>query len=865
MRYPALLPHTLPMVSTHVETAAGIPLLATKLHVPAWRPGFVSRPRLVAALERGGGRKLTLVSAGAGFGKTTLLAEWLTTTPAGERPIAWVSLDPDDNDPARFWTYVITALHAARPGAGEHALALLRAPSPPPIASVLTLLINELAALEEEVVLVLDDLHVIDARPIHDALAFLIDHLPPRLRLVVATRADPPLPLARLRGRGDLAEVRAADLRFTAEEEAAFFNEMMDLELSATDIAALDGRTEGWIAGLQLAALSLQGHQDVSGFIRTFAGDHRYVVDYLLEEVLHRLPDSVRDFLLQTAILDRLAGSLCDAVTGQEDGSARLETLERGNFFVVPLDDTRRWYRYHHLFGDVLRARLLAEHPERVATLHRRASAWFERYGSTTDAIRHALAAGDVEHAADLIELAAPETRRHRQEATLLGWLQSLPDELLRRRPVLSNAYAGTLMSNGKFDGVESRLDDAERWLDATAETTEQSAAASTEMVVVAEGDFRRLPGSIAVHRAGLALAAGDLAGTVRHARRALDVIAEDDFAGHGAAAALLGLASWTSGDLEVAHRSYADGMASLQRQGYIADVVGGVSALADIRITQGRLREAMRTYQRALQLAAEQDASGLRGTADMHTGMADLYREWNELDAATQHLTTARELGEGAGFPRHPYRWRVAMARMLEVQGDVDGALELLQEAERRYVSDFHPNVRPIAAMTARIWIAQGQLGDAFTWARGRDLSAEDELSYLREFEHVTLARALIARYRNDRGERSIHEATELLTRLLDAAERGERTGIVIEILMLQARAQEAQGNVPGALVPLARALALAEPEGYARVFVDEGAPMARLLSEAHTRGLLPDSAGRLSAMFDAGLPASERDPSRA
>ncbi|MCC6791970.1 MAG: helix-turn-helix transcriptional regulator, partial [Thermomicrobiales bacterium] len=400
------------------QPVAGIPLLATKLHVPAWRPGSVSRPRLVAALERGAGRKLTLVSAGAGFGKSTLLAEWLTSDQAGNRPVAWVSLDSGDNDPALFWTYLVTALCQARPAAGEHALSLLRSPHPPPIESVLTVLINELAALEETIILVLDDLHTIESRPIHEALAFLIDRLPPSLRLVAATRADPPLPLSRYRGRGELAEVRTADLRFSPEEAAAFFNEMMGYELAVGDVAALEARTEGWIAGLQLAALSLRGQRDVAGFIRTFAGDHRYVVDYLIEEVLQRQPEDDRTFLLQTAILDRLNGPLCSAVTGQNDGGARLEALERGTFFVVPLDDTRTWYRYHHLFGDVLRARLLAEQPDLVAPLHRRASAWFERHGSTADAIRHALAGGDVERAADLVELAAPTTRRNRQEAT---------------------------------------------------------------------------------------------------------------------------------------------------------------------------------------------------------------------------------------------------------------------------------------------------------------------------------------------------------------------------------------------------------------------------------------------------------------
>ncbi|MGI8476023.1 MAG: helix-turn-helix transcriptional regulator, partial [Thermomicrobiales bacterium] len=585
---------------------------------------------------------------------------------------------------------------------------------------------------------------------------------PPRLRLVVATRADPPLPLARLRGRGELTEVRDADLRFTADEAAAFLNGATGLDLSAADIAALEGRTEGWIAGLQLAALSMRNHQDVPAFIRTFAGDHRYVVDYLVEEVLQRQPDGVRSFLLQTSILDRLHGPLCDAVTGQDGGDARLEALERGNFFVVPLDDRRRWYRYHHLFADVLRARLLAEHPGQVAALHRRAGAWHARHGSTADVIRHALAAGDAGRAADLVELAVPTMRRSRQEATVLGWLAALPDELLRRRPVLSAHYAGTLMAVGVLEGVEARLRDAERWLDTTAETGGRPDAPPAEMIVVDDEEFRRLPGSIAVFRAGQALALGDVSATVHHARRALDLVAEDDHLGRGAAAAILGLAAWTGGDLEAAHSSYAAGMASLQRAGHISDAVGGVIALADIRIAQGRLHDAMGTYERALRLATEQGPPVLRGTADMHVGMSGLHRERDDLDAATRLLLTSKDLGEHTGFPQYPYRRCVAMAGIREAQGDLDGALDLLDEAERRYAGDFSPNVRPVAAMKVRVWVAQDRLGDALGWARERGLSAEDDLSYLREFEHVALARVLLAR---DDGDRSIQRAVRLET----------------------------------------------------------------------------------------------------
>ena len=502
----------------------------------------------------------------------------------------------------------------------------------------------------------------------------------------------------------------------------------------------------------------MQGHQDVPGFIRAFAGDHRYIVDYLVEEVLQRQPEPVRSFLLQTAILDRLNGPLCDAVTGQEEGSARLEALERGNFFVVPLDDQRHWYRYHHLFAEVLYAHLMAEQPDQVSTLHRRASEWYEQHGSAADAIRHALAAKDFERAADLVELAVPAMRRSRQEATLLGWLKALPDELIHFRPVLSVAYAWALLLSGELEGVEARLRDAERWLDTTADGSDRKPPdPAARWSSWTKRNFAVSRVSIAISRAGQALARGDVPGTVKYARRALDLAPEDDHLMRGAAAALLGLASWTSGDLEAAHRTYADGMASVQQAGNISDAIGGAIALADIRIAQGRLHEAMRTYERALQLATEQGAPVLRGTADMYVGMSELHREHNDLDAATQHLLRSQELGEHTGLPQNRYRWCVAMARIREAQGDLDGALDLLDEAERLYVSDFFPNVRPVAALKARVWVAQGRLGEALGWAREQGLSVEDDLSYLREFEHITLARVLLARL-SERPCRPLH-----------------------------------------------------------------------------------------------------------
>jgi LuxR family maltose regulon positive regulatory protein len=825
------------------------PLLETKLHVPRLRRSLVVRPRLVERLSRGAESKLTLISAPAGFGKTTVLAEWLAALPAGGPSVAWLSLDPDDNEPARFWSYVIAALQTMAPELGAAALALLQAQRPPPIETVLATLVNELSAGSNDIVLVLDDYHVVDAPDVQSGMAFLLDHLPPHLHIVIASRADPALPLARLRARGELAEIRAADLRFTPDEAAAYLKEAMGLDLGASDVAALEARTEGWIAALQLAALSMQGRDDISGFIAGFAGDDRYIVDYLVEEVLQRQPDQVRSFLLQTSILDTLSGPLCDAVTGRGGGKAMLEALDRGNLFLVPLDDRRRWYRYHHLFAEVLRAHLLDEQYDRVADLHRRASAWYAQAGEPSEAIRHALAAEDFERAAGLVELAIPAMRQARQEATARRWLEALPDELIRIRPVLSVGYAGALLVSGQLEGVEARLRDAERWLDTTADAGDGSEAPSTGMVVVDEEEFRRLPGAIAIYRAAQALAVGDVAGTVRHARRALDLVAEDDHLGRGAAAGFLGLTYWTRGELDAAHRSWADAMASLELAGHVSDAIGCAIALADIEMAQGRLGEAMRTYERGLQLATEQGARVLRGAADMHVGISELFRERNDLAAASEHLLTSRELGDENGLPQNPYRSRVAAARIRQAEGDLDGALELLTEAERLYVGDFSPNVRPIAALKARVWIAQGKLSEARGWAQTRGLSATDDLTYMRELEHISLAAVLLAQGIHEGADHTIDEAADLTERLLTAAEDGGRHGPAIEILVVQALARHARGDTSGAMASLDRAVALAEPEGYVRVFIDEGPRMAALLKLAAKRRNAPSYMRRLLA----------------
>ena len=823
------------------------PLLETKLFLPRPRRGLVPRPRLRDRLHDGLASKLMLVSAPAGFGKTTLLVDWMAAVSAdGKVSAAWLSLDAGDNDPATFWTYVIAALRTVAPDIGANALGLLQEPQTPPIQLVLTTLLNDLGAVDGgDVVLVLDDYHVIDSTEVQTGIEFLLEHLPPGVHLVLASRADPALPLPRLRARGDLVEIRASDLRFTADEADSYLTDTMGLQLTPGDVTALEERTEGWIAALQLAALSMAGRDDITSFIAGFAGDDRYVVDYLVEEVLQRQPEDVQAFLLQTSVLDRLTGSLCDAVTGQDGGRALLEALDRDNLFLVPLDDRRQWYRYHHLFADVLQARLLDEQPDRVGDLHRLASDWYEQNGDRSEAIRHAMAGGDFPSAAALIELEMPAMRRDRREPTLRGWLEQLPDAVLRARPVLCNGLAGTRMSTGTFEGVDELLSDAERWVDAS----EEQQATPTDMVVVDQDGFSRLPADIAVHRAGLALLRGDVDSTVGFARRALDLALEDDHLARGAASALRGLAAWSTGDLEVAHASYTDCLVDFERIDHVSDVLGCSITLADIEVTQGRLRGAMRTYQRALQLASRHTSRLLRGTVDMHVGMAALHREFGDLPAARRDLTRSRELGDLAGLPQNAYRWRVVMAQVCEAEGDLEAAIGLLDEADRLYDGDFSPNVRPVPALRARTWIRHGRVDDALAWVGQRGLSVADDLSYLSEFEHLTLARTLVAEATQQRDERSLDQALELLGRLLRAAQDGGRHGSVIEIRVVEALAHQKRGDTTEALASLERAMTLAEPEGYARTFLDEGAPMAALLTAIADRGSATPYVRRLRA----------------
>jgi LuxR family transcriptional regulator, maltose regulon positive regulatory protein len=839
------------------------PILATKLYVPPPRLGVVPRSRLVERLDMGLHHKLTLISAPAGFGKTTLAGEWLAGRAHLDPKVrvAWLSLDEGDSEPARFLSYLIASLQTVVAGIGEGVLSTLESPQPPPTESVLTALLNEVATVPGSLVLVLDDYHVVDAIPVDEALAFMLEHLPAQMHLVIATREDPGLPLARLRARSQLTELRAADLRFTPAEAAEFLNQAMSLSLSAADISAVETRTEGWIAGLQMAALALQGmarrgtgstgsRSDTAGFIQAFTGSHRFVMDYLVEEVLQRQPENVRSFLLQTSILHRLCGPLCDAVTGQKDGGRTLEGLERENLFLVPLDDRRQWYRYHHLFAEVLQVRLLVEQPEQLPALHGRASRWYEENGSPSDAIRHSLLAKDFGRAADLVELAGPMVEQGSQSAIWLNWVRELPDELIRARPVLSVWHAYALLGSGELEAAEARLVDAERWLD--------PADHSRGMVAVDDEQLRVLLATIAVARAYHAHSLGDVPGTVRHAQRVLELLPEGEHVRRQQATALMGMTYWANGDLEAADRVFTDYVMRLLAAANIPDAISAATVLTDVKPALGRLHEAVGALEQLLQFVVDRGERLPPDAADLYLGLGELDLERGDPVAAAEHLLRSKELGEQAELPVWRYRWCVAQARLTKTQGDPEGALRLLDEAERLFVRTPLPDIRPISALKARIWAARGRVTEAMKWARERGLSVDDDLSYLREFEHVTLARVLIAQYESGHVDPSgaLNDAARLLERLLRAAEEGGRIGSEIEILALQALAHQVQGNTSLALAPLERALSLAGSEGYVRVFVDEGPPMARLLQEVASRAIAPDGAKRLLAAFPSAMP---------
>jgi len=791
-------------------------LVATKFHVP--RAGFVPRPRLLARLAQGMGRGLTVVCTPAGFGKTTVLGDWARRS---RRPAAWLSLDAGDNDPARFWRYVAAALDQVRPGASAPAAALLRGPQHPPLEAVVTAVINELTTPPgaDDIALILDDYHLIDAPPVHDSVTFLLNRLPPGLRLVLASRADPPLPLARLRARGQLAELRAADLRFTLEETAAFLREATGLDLPSASVTALQDRTEGWAAGLQLAALSLNGHADPAGFVATFAGSHRYVLDYLTEEVLARQPEQVVSFLLETSVLERLSGPLCDAVTGRTDSQALLEALERANLFVVPLDEVRRWWRYHHLFADLLRARLAHERPERVPELHRGAATWHEEHGFADDAVRHAIAAGEAGWAARLVEQHVEELLRRSEGATLDRWLSALPAEAVRSRPRLCLAQTVSAVVGSRLEAAEPLLAEAERAFAASGDEPHEPSVGRALSVLA------NVPASIAFLRADLARLRGDAARAVACDQQALTHLGESDWLLRSHVAWNLAVADWLCGRLAQAEHALAEVVAERRAhgEGYLAMRV--CYDLGQVQRAQGRLGAALRTYQQGLEAASEAGHQ-LPPAGMAHVGMAEVLYEWDELAAAHEHATEGVALCRQLAFTQPLATGLGMLARIRQAQGDKAGALDAIGQAERVELS---PQVaallNPVPAWRARLLLARGEATAAARWASERGLGTGDKPSYPREGEYLVLARMLLAEHPPGR-------ALGLLERLHAQAAAQQRTGSIIELAPLRALARAAGGDQDASLATLAEALALAAPEGYIRVFADEGPPVARLLS---------------------------------
>lgn len=805
-------------------------LIRTKLAAPRPRRGLVARSRVIERLRNADEARLVLVAAPAGFGKTTLLTEWLAGPGLRDHAVAWLSLDAGDREPASFWTYVAGALRSALPDLDSEALGGLTGTSAP-AEPLLTAMLNDLANASRSVWLVLDDFHLADGPAVAEGMTFLLDHLPAPLHVVISTRADPGLPLARCRARGELLEVRAGDLRFTADESVAYLA-AAGLDLAPRDVEALEARTEGWVTALQLAALSLQGRADPSGFVARFAGDDRYVVDYLVEEVLAHQPPAVREFLLRSSVLDRLTGPLCDALTDRHDGADRLVALERANVFLVGLDDHREWFRYHHLFADVLRAQLLREQPDEVPRLHQRASAWYEAQGLVEEAVRHALAAEDHDRAARLMEAALPAIRRDRQDALALGWLRALPEDAVERSPVLTVFAAYGRLVVGDLAGAEAGFAHAEQALAADPGGEDARRAAG--------GELATLPATIAVYRASVAQARGDVAATVVQAQRALDLAGPDDHLARGGAAGFLGLAAWAAGDVTTALRTFGQAVASLHAAGNLVDELTSTVVLADLWTTAGRPSRARRLCEAALRTAGSGGAPVARAVADLQVALAELALRAGDAAAARRHLEAAADGGEPAGMAESRYRWFVASALLAEAEGDADAAADLLDAGEEAYHPGFFPDLRPIAAIRARLLIAHGDLVGAEAWAQQRGVTAADAPDHRREAEHLTLVRLLLARHREGRSPEAARDALDLLQRLLDAAEGSGREASLLEIRVLQAMALDAQGRRARAAEALGRALDLApEPRGSARVLLDEGAPMTDLLGEAVQRGL--------------------------
>ena len=816
----------------------GMPLLSTKLYIPPARPELVPRTRLIERMNAILRCKLALISAPAGFGKTTLLSEWGAHC---GRPVAWVSLDEGDNDPTRFWTYLIAALRTVHPDVGEGALAALQSPQPPPIDLLLTGLINELTQVQIPIVLVLDDFHMITATQVNDGVVFLLDHLPRQMHVVISTRADPTWQLARRRARGEMTELRANDLRLTPEEVAAFLNDVMGLGLSAEDITDLDARTEGWIAGLQLAALAIRSpgslhktispstRKDATSFIKSFSSSHRFILDYLVEEVLDRQPPAIQRFLIETSILERMTAPLCDAVTSRKGGSQTiLAELDRANLFLVPLDGERRWYRYHHLFTELLRGVLGQVEPNLAPILHRRASEWYAQQGSVDEAISHALASEDMARAADLIEQNAMGMIAHSELSTIAKWLDTLPDKMVRARPWLCIYHAWARYYLGPREQVEPRLRDAERALLITAQ-------AVAPVTALTKSERQHIAGHVAALRAYMALQNEELERVSELARQALELLPEGDYA-RATAAIALAETPRDHGDLAASEQAYARARDIAEECGNLPMVVSAIAYMGLQQAKQGQLHQAQVTYGEALQLAVGSDGRQLPAAGLPYVKLGDLMREWNHLEAASHHLMVGIELCQRWGHADALVTGYSTLARVQLAQGELTTAQDTFRKVEQLARNT---KVDPWAGCwmddcRVQLWLATGDVPSAIRWVGKSGLRADDQLSFIRDLEHVTLARVIIAQGRLQPQGTHFGDALALLVRLLNKAESARWIGRTIEILALQALAHEGRGDTEEALGALAQALVLAEPEGYVRIFIDEGTPMGELLREA-------------------------------
>ena len=844
-------------------------LLQTKLYIPQLPSTIVARTRLIKLLDEGinQNHKLALISAPAGFGKTTLITEWMQKR---SRSIAWLTLDEGDNDPARFWAYFIAALQTIYEGIGEAALTALQSRRPPPIETLIADIINEIAAIpdptprssESGFALVLDDFHVIINPQISDTLTFLLNNLPSQLHLFLSCRADPNLPLARLRSKGQLTEIRSADLRFTTDETAVFLNDEMGLGLSTEEITSLDGRIEGWIAGLHMAALSMRGRKDVSGFIKSFNGSHRFILDYLVEEVLDRQSSEIQEFLLMTSILERMTAPLCNAVTDRDDSQMILAQLEQANLFLIHLDDMRHWHRYHHLFADLLRSRLVQTQPDLVPVLHRRASEWHECAEHVEEAIAHAFAGEAFGRAANLVEQNAMQMIIHGKHPTVSGWLEALPDELVRTRPWLCVYHAWMQYWIGLREQVEEYLQNAEQALasailppDGMKRSVKDPIPTESEKPAISEAEGRHIAGYIAAIRAQNDLGNEKIPRALEMAQRAVELLPEGDYM-RSLAGIALGAAHGSQGDVVAAQQAYTEASASAQKCGYRTLSVSAACYLGMAQAKQGLLQDALGTYREALELAVGPGGRQLPVAGFPLVKLGDLSREWNDLETASGDLTKGVEACAQWGQADFLADGYVALMRLQLAQGDLPGALKTLRKLEhlvqRAKIDDFI--LCWLDECRLRLWLSEGNLGAAVRWAQTSGLSVDGELSYHHDLHHLNLARVLVAQGVHQPSGTYLDEALGLLARLLVAAEKAGWIHKEIKILTLQALALDAGGDSEDALTALAKALTLAEPGEYMRTFIDEGIPVGKMLRQAVARGITVGYAGKLLAALEEG-----------